>query len=42
MTKNEPPERTPIPFDDALRRLLNAPPKPRKGKPKKKPKSAGK
>jgi hypothetical protein len=30
------PERTPIPFDDALRRILNAPPQPRKAKPKKK------
>jgi hypothetical protein len=37
------PERTPIPFDDALRRILNAPPQPRKAKPKKnKPKSAKK
>ena len=43
MTKNEPkPERTPMPFDDALRRILNAPPQPRKAKPKKIPKKAGK
>ena len=43
-TKHPPkPERTPIPFDDALRRILNAPPQPRKAKPKKtQPKSAGK
>jgi hypothetical protein len=36
------PERTPIPFDDALRRILSAPPQPRKAKPKKKAKRAGK
>ena len=37
MTKNEPkPKRTPIPFDDALRRILNAPPQPRKANTKKK------
>jgi hypothetical protein len=46
MMKQSPPkpERTPIPFDDALRRILNAPPQPRKAKPakKKKPKSAEK
>jgi hypothetical protein len=28
------PERTPIPFDDALRRILSATPKPRKAKPR--------
>jgi hypothetical protein len=36
------PDRTPIPLDDALRRILSAPPQPRKAKPKKKPKGAGK
>jgi hypothetical protein len=34
------PERTPIPFDDALRLILSAPPKPRKAEPKKKARKA--
>ena len=43
MNKNEPkPERSLIPFDDALGRILSASPQPRKAKPKKKTKKAGK
>ncbi len=38
MTSRDRPEGKPIPFDDALRRMVNAPPPPKKPKKPRKPK----
>jgi hypothetical protein len=42
MSATQKPERTLIPFDEALRRILSAPPQSQKAKGKKKAKKAAK
>jgi hypothetical protein len=43
MNTNQPkPDHQPIPFDDALRRILSAPPQPKKAKEKPAPKKSAK